>query len=92
MLGAGIKIKVLEAMSSGLPVITNDIGIEGVGATDGLNYMHAKSPEDYVNAIATLLNEEDKGKRISHNARKFMRENYNMQTSLNDFYEVVSNL
>lgn len=92
VLGAGIKIKVLEAMSSGLPVITNDIGIEGVGATDGVNFIYAKEPQEYVDAIVSLLNDEAKGEMLSSNARKFMLENYNMETSLNDFYNVIMDL
>ena len=35
LIGAGIKVKVLEALSSGIPVLTNEIGIEGIPAKNG---------------------------------------------------------
>ena len=37
VLGAGIKVKILEAMSSGIPVLTNDIGIEGIEIEDNVH-------------------------------------------------------
>ena len=40
LFGAGIKIKILEAFSSGIPVLTNDIGIEGIPARNNKEYIH----------------------------------------------------
>jgi glycosyltransferase involved in cell wall biosynthesis len=34
--GSGMKVKVLEALACGLPVVTNAIGAEGVAANDGV--------------------------------------------------------
>ena len=46
VLGAGIKIKVLEAMSAGLPVLTNQIGIEGIPAQNGIHYYYCERPQE----------------------------------------------
>lgn len=54
ILGAGIKVKILEAMYSGIPVITNDIGIEGIPAIDGKDYYHCVTPEDYEKKIRQI--------------------------------------
>jgi glycosyltransferase involved in cell wall biosynthesis len=34
--GSGTKVKVLEALASGLPVVTNAVGAEGIAANDGV--------------------------------------------------------
>ena len=53
--GAGIKVKIIEALSSGVPVLTNSIGIEGIDAEDGISYLHCESASDYVNTIKRIL-------------------------------------
>ena len=54
-LGAGIKVKVLEALYSGIPVITNEVGIEGIPAVNGRDYIKAESADEYVDAIDGLI-------------------------------------
>lgn len=44
VLGAGIKVKILEAMSAGIPILTNAIGIEGISATTQKNMFIVKMP------------------------------------------------
>lgn len=84
-MGAGIKIKVLEAMKAGLPVLTNSIGIEGIPAVSGKDYLMCDTSEDYEISIRKLLNREIDGKLISNNAKKFMDANFNIKTSLDDY-------
>lgn len=43
--GTGIKTKILEAMSMGVPVVTNDVGAEGIEAKDGHEFWVKNDPE-----------------------------------------------
>ena len=54
VLGAGIKVKVLEAMTTGIPVLTNEIGIEGICVTPGSGYYHCETPAEYAKIINTM--------------------------------------
>ncbi|MBN1464039.1 MAG: glycosyltransferase family 4 protein [Paludibacteraceae bacterium] len=83
--GAGIKIKVLEAMSAGLPVITNTIGIEGIDAKNGIHYLHAETDKDFYNTIFYLLENRQQLMQIGENARKLTIKNH-------DFYQDVKNM
>ncbi len=84
-LGAGIKVKILEGMSAGLPVLTNKIGIEGIPAVDGRDYIHCDTPEDYAAAIRDLISGEISPAEIGQNARQLLKENLNYAQAAEDF-------
>ena len=83
--GAGIKIKVLEALAAGIPVLTNQIGIEGIAARAGQEYLHCELPEEYERDIRAMLDGSMDLQEMSSNAVKFMRENYNLEQALEDY-------
>lgn len=85
VLGAGIKVKVLEALSSGIPVLTNNIGIEGIDATPGVNYLHCEKARDYELTIRKILNEEIDVANISYNAQILMKNNYDLEKSFENY-------
>lgn len=87
--GAGIKIKVLEAMSVGMPVLTNYIGIEGIDVIDGREYCHCESPEEYICAITNILEGNINIKTISENAKKYIMQNYNLSIKLDQLIERI---
>lgn len=81
ILGAGIKIKILEALSAGIPVLTNSIGIEGISASDKKDFFYCETPEEYAVAINNLkdLSISD---QISKNAKEFMKLNFDTNKKL----------
>ncbi len=87
LLGAGIKIKVLEGMSAGLPVLTNKIGIEGIPAVDGRDYIYCQSPEDYASSVINLSSKKNDPEEIGNSARKFLKENFNHDKAAHDFIQ-----
>jgi len=52
--GAGIKGKIGEAMSYGLPVVTTSIGAEGFGLTHGVDVMIADEAQAFADAVVQL--------------------------------------
>lgn len=90
--GAGIKIKILEAFASNLPVITNEIGIEGICTVNdsGKYFMYAKSSKDYYNAILVLSNRNNNIRNsIIQNAKNLINENFNYENSLNEYVKII---
>mgnify|MGYP005780535289 CR=1 FL=1 len=81
VLGAGIKIKVLEAMSAGVPVLTNQIGIEGVEAKSGKDYFYCKDAVDYANVINLAYEKKIELESISKNARLITESKYDYSKS-----------
>jgi glycosyltransferase involved in cell wall biosynthesis len=56
--GAGVKGKVNQAMSYGLPVVLTTIAAEGMHLTDGLDALLADAPDDFADAILRLADNE----------------------------------
>jgi glycosyltransferase involved in cell wall biosynthesis len=53
--GGGIRIKIIEAMAMGRPVVTTSIGGEGIPATSGTHWMVADTPDAFAAAVADLI-------------------------------------
>lgn len=87
VLGAGIKVKILEALSSGVPVLTNDIGIEGIAAEQEKEYIHCNTPLDYERAIRKVFTDTTVGDELEKNAKRFIENNYSIEKSLVDYKE-----
>lgn len=92
VLGAGIKVKVIEGMSSGMPVLTNKLGIEGIYAKDKEHYFHCEKPEDYAECIKMLLSHREKAQNVSGAAKRFIKEKFDMEKSAEKYLEILKKL
>jgi glycosyltransferase involved in cell wall biosynthesis len=80
-LGAGIKIKILETLAAGVPVLCSDVASEGIDITDTVEYFRCISTTDYVTKIKLLHNEPNVGLTISANARSFIDKTFDLEKS-----------
>lgn len=90
--GAGIKIKVLEAFSGGLPVVTNDIGIEGIEAKNGRDYMHCNTSAEYAEAIRKLHDNPNFACQMAQNASRILTRDFNKEKLIDALIDSVSKL
>lgn len=77
--GGGMKGKVGEAMSHGLPVVTTAFGAEGFGLTPGVHLLVGDSADTFADAVVRLLNDTDCYDELGHNGHRFISDNYSMQ-------------
>ncbi len=75
-IGSGIRMKILEAMSSGIPVISTSIGCEGIPTVNGENIIIADSTEDFIAETITLSNDHDKRLKLINNGLETARKNF----------------
>ena len=79
--GRGTKYKVLEAMASGLPVVTTKLGIEGIEAEGSV--LVTESAEALARQTIKLLNDRQLAGRLAAKAKKIVYKKYNWQTISN---------
>ncbi len=77
--GAGMKGKIGEAMSHGLPVVTTSIGAEGMGLTHGETAMIADSPEGFAECVVRLCSDDALWRRVAAGSKEFIRENFSFK-------------
>ena len=75
-MGAGTRIKVLEAMAAGLPVVTTSKGCEGIAVQHGRELLVANSREDFAAACLKLLKHPEQGRELAQQARRLVEERY----------------
>jgi polysaccharide biosynthesis protein PslH len=74
--GSGTKLKVLEAMAAGKPIVSTSIGVEGIAGRDGEHYVVADTAEDFSTRVVDLLRDPRRRERLAANARKLAEETY----------------
>lgn len=74
--GGGTSFKILEAMASGVPVVTTNLGIEGIKAKDTDEVLISDDTQGLVDNVIGLLENEKIYDRIVNNARRLIEEEY----------------
>ena len=74
--GGGTRLKILEAMALGTPVIATHKGAEGLAAHDGEHLLLADTPEALLAAVLRLLDEPETAHRLATAARKLVETHY----------------
>jgi glycosyltransferase involved in cell wall biosynthesis len=78
-MGGGFRGKVLEAMACGVPVVSTELGAEGLPASDGENLLLARTPAELAAQTVRLLEDPSLRDRIAGNARDLMVEHFSWQ-------------
>ena len=72
--GGGIKIKILEAMAAGIPIVTTPVGAEGI-VTEGDDAMRIAAPDaGFADAVLEALRDRETAVRQSRNARRIIED------------------
>lgn len=74
--GSGTRLKILEAMSLGVPVISTTIGAEGIDYTKGKNIIIADNADQFINKLETFVSNPADNICISENARELVEKEY----------------
>ncbi len=89
LFGSGMKVKVLDAMSRGLPVATTSIGAESIACDHGEHLMIGDTPELMTENITQLLRDEGLWNRLQLSSRQLIREHYTWESMFSEMHRVI---
>ena len=87
-LGGGSRLKIVEAMAMGRPVVSTTVGCEGLRVTDGENVLLADDCATFAKKIVALLSDEALRRRIGEGGKRLVEKYYTWPV-LADKYEQV---
>ncbi|MEH3054948.1 MAG: glycosyltransferase family 4 protein, partial [Patulibacter minatonensis] len=70
--GAGIKMKTLTLMGSGLPVASTTVGLEGIAAVDGEHARIADDPVALATAVGDLVANRERAEQLGRTGRELI--------------------
>jgi glycosyltransferase involved in cell wall biosynthesis len=88
-LGSGLRIKVLEAMATSLPVVSTSLGVAGIPAQNGVNSFIADTPELFAESIEWLLADAKLAGRMGRAAKTMIKNHYNISTTIHELEQVL---
>ncbi len=87
--GGGTRLKILEAMALGTPVVATSKGAEGLLLQNGEHILIAVEPQLFAQQVIRILQDGDLGRSLSSNALHLVREHYDWTTVLPKFLGLI---
>jgi glycosyltransferase involved in cell wall biosynthesis len=75
--GGGMRVKILNALAQGIPVVSTTLGCEGIAVTPGDHILVADEPTEFAAACLRLLNDPNLGARLVCSGRRLVEDTYN---------------
>jgi glycosyltransferase involved in cell wall biosynthesis len=90
--GGGTRLKILEAMALGRPVVSTTIGCEGLDVVDGEHLLIADSPERFVEKTVRLLEDRMLYRHIATNGRQLVVARYDWDVIARQLMQVYAEM
>jgi glycosyltransferase involved in cell wall biosynthesis len=87
--GGGTRLKILEAMALGTPVVATSKGAEGLAVQDGEHILIADAPEALAEKILRLLGDPTLRQRLADNGYQLAHERYDWAAVMPRFLDLV---
>jgi polysaccharide biosynthesis protein PslH len=86
--GAGIRVKIIEALAAGRPVVSTSLGCEGLGLEPGRHLLVEDAPDRFADAVVRLLGDRGARAKLAREGRARAERDFDWR-SLGDRLEAV---
>jgi len=77
--GAGARVKIVEALAASLPVISTPEGVEGLGLAPGKHYVEGAAPADLADAAVAMLQEPASAEALARAGRAYAEAHWSQE-------------
>jgi len=88
--GGGMRVKIVDAWSWGLPVASTTIGAEGLAYTAEENLLIGNGGEEFAAAVGRLLQDPELGRRLGAAGRRTVEQHYDWRVVYRAFDQVYA--
>jgi glycosyltransferase involved in cell wall biosynthesis len=74
--GGGTRLKILDALAMSRPLVSTDLGVEGLGLIEGEHYLRANTPVEFVSQVRRLESDAALRERLAAGGREFVVRHY----------------
>lgn len=78
-MGAGLQNKLLEALSTGVPMVATTVANEGIGAEHDRDLLLADTPQAFATAVVRLLTDDSLRRRLATAGRAFIESQWTLE-------------
>lgn len=88
-IGGGTRLKILEAMALGTPVVATSKGAEGLAVSHGDNILLADSPQEFTDTVVALLHSPSLRARLADGGRRLVETRYDWRVVGQDLLRLL---
>jgi len=88
--GGGMRVKILNALAEGIPIVSTTLGCEGIGVTPGRDVLVGDTPEAFAAEVIRVLNDPALGRQLAANGRRLVEEKYDYRQACRPLDEVYA--
>jgi len=74
--GSGVRLKIFDAWSRGIPVVSTTLGAEGIEFVPGEHLLIADRPEEFAEKVVKVIKDKELARSLVLNGRKWVEEKY----------------
>jgi glycosyltransferase involved in cell wall biosynthesis len=87
--GGGTRLKILEAMAMGTPIVTTSKGVEGIEARNGEHLLIADTSDQFAEATTRLLLDPAYARNLAEAALKLVQSQYDSRSVMPAFLGLI---
>ena len=80
--GSGMRVRILEALARGMPIVTTTTGVEGIEAIHEKHLLVADEPGNFADAVVRLLEDRALANQLAQHGRQLAEQKYDWRAVL----------
>ena len=85
--GGGTRLKILEALAMSRPLVSTNLGVEGLDLVEGVHYLAANTTTEFVTQVGRLENDPALAASLTRAGRAFVERHYSWPAIARSLHE-----